>query len=343
MANSNHFLKFRVENFKRFDEFELDNLGQFNLLVGDNNVGKSSVLEALMFDREYNKFLSSLYHVLNNIRHFDGLKEWFMLQYFKSLPKANSNKINFEAWLADRGRINFSLNRINPFSYAWGGTASSAPSGVTVTVPLSNIPTGNNHYRNLNEVPYVPFQVGYSHQLTDFYARNIQLITSRKEQFLEDLKTILSDITNIEINTVVADNPVILLSRKSVDANLPLGTYGDGVIKLFRILIEMQIHAGKRLMIDEIDTGIHFSRMKLFWKTVIRSARNNDVQLFATTHSNECIKCYVEALEEETEEIRNDSRVVHLEEIDKVSQEVKAFTFKFTEFAHAVKNGNELR
>jgi AAA15 family ATPase/GTPase len=83
--------------------------------------------------------------------------------------------------------------------------------------------------------------------------------------------------------------------------------------------------------------------MKLFWKTVILSARANDVQLFATTHSDECIKCFKEALEETADDIKNDSRIIHLEETDPTTQQVKAFTFKFNEFENAVKNGNELR
>ncbi|MBK8425753.1 MAG: ATP-binding protein [Lewinellaceae bacterium] len=50
-------------------------------------------------------------------------------------------------------------------------------------------------------------------------------------------------------------------------------------------------------MIDEIDTGIHYSRMKNFLKTVFRSQKN-DVQLFMTTHSLECQQAFAEVFEE---------------------------------------------
>ncbi len=345
MANNNHFLKFRVENFKRFDEFELDNLGQFNLIVGDNNVGKSSVLEALMFDRNQERFLEYLFYVLYEVKQFDGLKEWFMTQYLKSLPRKNLDRIKFEALFADKSIFSSSLVFKNSRDHYWAnGEENTEVKNVFFYPQSQEVRSENAQYQNTyHNVPYVPFQLGYSHNITDFYSKNIQPRNSRKEQFLQDLKTIIADITNLEINTVVANQPVILVSRKSADSNLPLGTYGDGLVKLFRILIEMQIHAGKRLMIDEIDTGIHFSRMKLFWKTVILSAKANDVQLFATTHSDECIKCFKEALEETSEDIKNDARIVHLEETDHATQQVKAFTYKFNEFAHAVNIGNELR
>ncbi|MBL7827699.1 MAG: AAA family ATPase, partial [Saprospiraceae bacterium] len=42
-----HLTSFRVENFKKFDALELTDIGQFNLFVGDNNVGKTSLLESI--------------------------------------------------------------------------------------------------------------------------------------------------------------------------------------------------------------------------------------------------------------------------------------------------------
>ena len=46
MGKEQHLTYFKVENFKRFDSLELTDIGQFNLVVGDNNVGKTSLLES---------------------------------------------------------------------------------------------------------------------------------------------------------------------------------------------------------------------------------------------------------------------------------------------------------
>ncbi|MBK7936356.1 MAG: AAA family ATPase [Lewinellaceae bacterium] len=59
-----HLTYFKVENFKRFDSLELTDIGQFNLIVGDNNVGKTSVLEALLFDDDRKKCLLNLHKTL---------------------------------------------------------------------------------------------------------------------------------------------------------------------------------------------------------------------------------------------------------------------------------------
>ncbi|MDP5170014.1 MAG: AAA family ATPase [Bacteroidia bacterium] len=48
MDKIQHISSFKLTNFKQFKSLALDNIGQFNLIVGDNNVGKTSLLEALL-------------------------------------------------------------------------------------------------------------------------------------------------------------------------------------------------------------------------------------------------------------------------------------------------------
>ena len=62
---SRHLTYFKVENFKRFESFEMKDLGQFNLIVGDNNVGKTSVLEALLDNSERGATLNNLFGALS--------------------------------------------------------------------------------------------------------------------------------------------------------------------------------------------------------------------------------------------------------------------------------------
>jgi AAA15 family ATPase/GTPase len=44
------FQKITVANFRGFRELRLESLGRVNLVVGDNNVGKTSLLEAIFLD-----------------------------------------------------------------------------------------------------------------------------------------------------------------------------------------------------------------------------------------------------------------------------------------------------
>ena len=47
---------------------------------------------------------------------------------------------------------------------------------------------------------------------------------------------------------------------------------------------------GGFLLIDEIDTGLHVSVMEEMWKLVVSTAQRSNVQVFATTHSYDCIR-----------------------------------------------------
>ena len=44
------------------------------------------------------------------------------------------------------------------------------------------------------------------------------------------------------------------------------------------------------LLIDEIDTGFHWTVMEDMWRLVVEGAGRSNVQVFATTHSYDCIK-----------------------------------------------------
>jgi len=64
MTTKEHLKDFRVKNFKRFKDFELNDIGDFNIIVGDNNVGKSTLLEALLFDGNMDIFFLRLLQIL---------------------------------------------------------------------------------------------------------------------------------------------------------------------------------------------------------------------------------------------------------------------------------------
>lgn len=359
MNQIEHFVKFKVENFKRFETFEMDNLGQFNLIVGDNNVGKSSVLEALMAELDVYTFLINLKYVLFNFRKFNKLKDIYFYHYLNQQKGEKSGTARFqfnfsnqetvfrkvEISVVDKWHLTAKTNK--PFDKNLPIEEQLALSfNADALLPYTNMRTPVSDNSSLSDegfhAPYIPFQIFYDHSLAEYFDSHIEVRPSIKKKLLNDLKTILPDIKDITQRSSVAEKSVLAVIREGVDATLPLGTFGDGFIKLFRILIEMQIHSGKRLMIDEIDTGIYYRRMKDFWKTIIRSARNNNVQLFATTHNEECIGLYAQVLEEEGIEFQKDSRIIHLEE-DKTTRQVKAYTFTYSEFDPALKVGSELR
>ena len=71
---------------------------------------------------------------------------------------------------------------------------------------------------------------------------------------------------------------------------LPLGSFGDGMRRLLALAVSMIQSTNGVLLIDEIDTGLHYSVMADLWRLIVESARQANVQVFATTHSLDCLR-----------------------------------------------------
>jgi len=56
--------------------------------------------------------------------------------------------------------------------------------------------------------------------------------------------------------------------------------------------------SGGTLLIDEIDTGLHHTVLRDMWKLVVQTAVKHDIQVFATTHSLDCINNLAWMIEE---------------------------------------------
>ncbi len=69
----------------------------------------------------------------------------------------------------------------------------------------------------------------------------------------------------------------------------PLGSMGDGMRRMLALSLAVSYARHGFLLVDEIDTGLHWSVMSDMWSLVIRAARELRVQVFATTHSLDCL------------------------------------------------------
>ena len=79
------------------------------------------------------------------------------------------------------------------------------------------------------------------------------------------------------------------------DGRVPLKSLGDGAARLFGLALALANSRDGLLIIDEAENGIHYSVQYDFWKMVLQTAQENNVQVFATTHSLECIRSFAYA------------------------------------------------
>ena len=109
---------------------------------------------------------------------------------------------------------------------------------------------------------------------------------------------------------------------------IALATLGDGVVRMFRVAIAMEYAAAYSaraaqgeyrsnvsplLLIDEAEIGIHHTLHKELWRFVLRTARLLGVQVFATTHSRDCLEGFAKAVAED-EEV--DALAIRIEKVE---------------------------
>ena len=122
-----HLSYFKVNNFKKFKSLEVKDIGQFNLIVGDNNVGKTSFLESLLFNEtNYNQFLSNFWFSLVHCRHINAL---------------NGNAVNYLDFFLD--------DKETPLSYQYSYLNSQVTNLSLKKVVLTEL--DSNSLENLKE------------------------------------------------------------------------------------------------------------------------------------------------------------------------------------------------
>ena len=94
---------------------------------------------------------------------------------------------------------------------------------------------------------------------------------------------------------VVAGVPT-LFAVLSGGRKQPLHILGEGSLRLATILLLISNAPGGCVLVDEIENGLHYSALPALWKGLQGACTRYGVQLFATTHSWECLQAAREAL-----------------------------------------------
>ncbi len=84
-----------------------------------------------------------------------------------------------------------------------------------------------------------------------------------------------------------------------VDDNrrFPIGNMGDGIFRILGLFLAIVNSKDGILLVDEIDTGLHFTTMYDVWKLIYETAKRLNIQVFATTHNSDCWQSLAEIAE----------------------------------------------
>ena len=89
----------------------------------------------------------------------------------------------------------------------------------------------------------------------------------------------------------------VFLKFVDVAGRVPIASTGDGMWRMLGLALAISNARGGVLLVDEIDTGLHYTVMEDMWRMISEQAAALSVQVFATTHSRDCYESLGAAVE----------------------------------------------
>ncbi|MGO8672548.1 MAG: AAA family ATPase, partial [Capsulimonadaceae bacterium] len=139
------------------------------------------------------------------------------------------------------------------------------------------------------------------------------------------------------LSVVAIGNSPVIHADVGIGRKLPVAYLGDGVHRLLSIIIYMATLTNGTILIDEIDSGLHYSVLAKIWATIAKASRTFGCQVIGTTHSYECLTAAKEAFAAAYE---SDFSFIRL---DRRGDSVQAKVYDYPLFTGAIDSDLELR
>lgn len=321
MAQRLHSLD--VEGFKALNQLSIPRLGDINLIVGKNSSGKTTVLEAirLLLTKDVRP---RIYSLLADRDEY-STKRWLAASRLNS---PQSLELAFEALFSGRPELSsepsiqiagnsdeiaLSLEFVwlrrevgedASVSYARSGGPSfdvdaipgfrASNNSATTLVPLDRInrlATRRALRENFDTGPVFLSSSGMSMEEVGQIWDGVAL-TDDEDHVIEALRIIAPTLEKLVLvqSPDARSDRMLMAKLREFRAAIPFRSLGEGAMHLLNIALGAIQARGSTLLIDEIAAGIHYSVQPKVWELISKQSEIYDMQVFATTHSWDCVR-----------------------------------------------------
>jgi hypothetical protein len=153
------------------------------------------------------------------------------------------------------------------------------------------------------------------------------------------LKTEFSgDTLRRGFGTTETRSPVVTLDERKEP--VPLSTFGEGAHRAFWVGSSLVNSKDGLLLIDEVENGLHYSIQSDLWQMIFEMAQELDVQVFATTHSYDCVQAFEQVAQDYE---CSESMLVSLRRREKDPEDIVAVLSDRDELGTVVEENIEVR
>lgn len=359
------FRTLSITNFRGFKQLKVDGMERINLFVGMNNVGKSALLESVfLLAAPMNAELSLRLSAFRGLDQFQASEiedVWGWLFYGKDAKQQIALDLATENLKHRSLKMKITERKVTRTNQGKKkGPASVGRSRSLQTTSKSAVPmellldykteTGASgearayfheggvafEHGKLSSFPssvFVTARIGYAPENAQRYSKLQE--SMKEDEIIPSLQLLEPRLTRLTL--LATGFGSMLHGDIGIGRLVPLPMMGEGIGRLLTLLLAISEAKGGLVMIDEIDTGLHYSILSKVWSAVAKRAREAEVQVFATTHSWECLKAAHDSFSSSS---IYDLRVHRL---DRRDEEVKSTTYDMEMTEAALLSGLEMR
>lgn len=313
---SHHLSELSIQSFRGLRQLHLQDLGRFNLFVGANNSGKTSILEAIgLFARPLD-----LQEWLNTAKRREITKSkisWIELIEHLFPHNQKNGAVSFKPDIRINGRgafggrellgilqqdeyLDLDAPEVDVYAHERIRVEITAHFSVMGTDELiegwsvleleegsSQIPFS----RRVRE-PYLPLAhiTPYSHRTERMQIETLSaaIENERLTELIQILQTLDPNIQDLVVLAPDGQTPRIYLRHLKAGL-LPLSVMGDGMRRTLAIAAVLSEVRNGVLLIDEIESAIHISALEKVFPWLLKQCQALNIQVFASTHSLEAL------------------------------------------------------
>mgnify|MGYP000249885426 CR=1 FL=1 len=325
----------QVQNFRTFRDLTIDRFGPVNLIVGQNNVGKTALLEALwiwahqefwydlatVLEKRYPESDSGLKREVIDYR-FEAISSlWFGKPKRKNIYEKDISigppdyRRMYASFREEREKLLRREVVKGPMVQVKREEESVLNNWISISDPETSDISSKQDINLTGK--FVSSSGIYRGDATDLYDEVVR--RNQKDRLIKILQIVepnAKDVNWIEEPqlsfSLSADRlrpelmgyqgRIPVISKPDSGRSLPLEMFGEGTKRAVWLGCALVTSQDGILLIDEIENGLHYSVQPDLWRMIFETARELDVQVFATTHSRDCVESFQQVSEEHPEE-----------------------------------------
>lgn len=315
-----HFLQWiNIIDFKCFHNFEAKDFQRVNLISGKNNVGKTAFMEACFINTSainIKNFIGSLFGIKYMRENMNILVDKMIPDAKKFIERSDGIDV-----LSNVNKSSFKIienDGVKLYDFEYKGQSLNV---------------------NVNVFSYVSEGIQNIRFIDSFGLSNGNIITNfssiQKKDNEHFLNTTLNEFDNsIEVFKVFDALPQCKVNGKWLE----ITELGDGVRHIISMVTALFQSENGYLFIDEIENGIHHTHLDKLWEIILKVSKEQNVQVFATTHSIECINAYARVAKK-----LEDEEITFIELGRNDENELKAMVYPYNWFIDSIEQHQEVR